>query len=410
MGYRRIILQHYGILAIGFLAAFSGNLGQTFLVGFFQPAISASFSLTSSEFGIAYSLVTLISGCLIFFVGPMLDWWPTRRFASCVVLGMALGILLLTLSPWAILALLGFGLIRFCGQGLFVHLGTTTAARRIVQARGSALALVTLAIPLGEAFLPSGIASALHVWSWREIWWGALAVLLIVWLPTLLFYPGWPPASRTRTTTSRDRTQHQAPTPTPRPLREARFWRLSLMMLSVAIVNTGIFVFQADMVDEFNATSATFATGFALAAVGRVVGSLIAGRLVDRLGAAIMGRFYLVPLIAGLVIAVILHNAWGILAYMLLSGIVTGMQEPTVTSLLIQFWGSEHLGRLRSIFVAGMVFASGLAPATFGILLDLDIPFTSILIMMIVMVCIGFLLAWGPLTRQVRAQRKEARS
>lgn len=181
-------------------------------------------------------------------------------------------------------------------------------------------------------------------------------------------------------------------------------------MLSVAIVNTGIFVFQADMVDEFNATSATFATGFALAAVGRVVGSLIAGRLVDRLGAAIMGRFYLVPLIAGLVIAVILHNAWGILAYMLLSGIVTGMQEPTVTSLLIQFWGSEHLGRLRSIFVAGMVFASGLAPATFGILLDLDIPFTSILIMMIVMVCIGFLLAWGPLTRQVRAQRKEARS
>ncbi|MCI0510503.1 MULTISPECIES: hypothetical protein [Chromohalobacter] len=85
------------------------------------------------------------------------------------------------------------------------------------------------------------------------------------------------------------------------------------------------------------------------------------------------------------------------------------MQEPTVTSLLIQFWGSEHLGRLRSIFVAGMVFASGLAPATFGIMLDPGISFTGILIMMIVMVCIGFLLAWGPLTRQVREQRREVR-
>lgn len=405
MGYRRIILQHYGILAIGFLAAFSGNLGQTFLVGFFQPAISESFSLTSGEFGIAYSLVTLISGCLIFFVGPMLDWWPARRFASCVVAGMVLGILLLTLSPWAALALLGFGLIRFSGQGLFVHLGTTIAARRVAHARGSALALVTLAIPLGEAILPSGIAQALHIWSWREIWWGALAVLLIVWLPALLLYPNWPPASQTRTTKNPDTAPSEASTPAPRPLREARFWRLSLMMLSVAIVNTGIFVFQADMIDEFNATSTTFATGFALAAAGRLVGSLVAGRLVDRLGPAVMGRFYLVPLIAGLVIAVILHNAWGILAYMLLSGIVTGMQEPTVTSLLIQFWGSEHLGRLRSIFVAGMVFSSGLAPATFGILLDFDIPFTSILIMMIVMVSIGFLLAWGPLTQQVHAQR-----
>lgn len=404
MGYRRIIVQHYGILAIGFLAVFSGNLGQTFLVGFFQPAISESFSLSSGQFGIAYSLVTLISGCLIFFIGPKLDWWPARRFATFVVCGMALGILLLTLSPWAALALLGFGLIRFCGQGMFVHLGTTTAARRIVQARGSALALVTLAIPLGEAILPSGIASALHVWSWREIWWGALAVLMLVWIPALLLYPNWPPPSQTRTTQKHDAEQKKTATPTPRPLREARFWRLSLMMLSVAIVNTGIFVFQADMVDEFNATASTFAIGFALAAAGRVVGSLVAGRMVDRLGPALMGRLYLLPLLAGLVLAVILQNAWGILAYMLLSGIVTGMQEPTVTSLLIQFWGSEHLGRLRSIFVAGMVFSSGLAPATFGLLLDAGITFTTILMLMIAMVSVGFLLAWGPLTRSLHAQ------
>ncbi|MCK0743893.1 MFS transporter [Chromohalobacter nigrandesensis] len=404
MGYRRIIAQHYGILAIGFLAAFSGNLGQTFLVGFFQPAISASFSLTSGQFGIAYSLVTLISGCLIFFIGPKLDWWPARRFATFVVCGMTLGILLLTLSPWAALALIGFGFIRFCGQGMFVHLGTTIAARRIMQARGSALALVTLAIPLGEAILPSGIAGALHIWSWREIWWGALAVLLLVWIPALLLYPNWPPPSQTRPSKS-DASTKKTSTPTPRPLREARFWRLSLMMLSVAIVNTGIFVFQADMIDEFNATSSTFAIGFALAAAGRVAGSLVAGRMVDRLGPALMGRLYLLPLLAGLVLAVILQNEWGILAYMLLSGIVTGMQEPTVTSLLIQFWGSEHLGRLRSIFVAGMVFSSGLAPATFGLLLDAGITFTSILMMMIAMVCIGFVLAWGPLTQSLHAQR-----
>lgn len=401
MGYRNILKLHKDILIIGFLAVFSGNLGQTFLVGFFQPAISESFSLTSSEFGMAYSGVTLISGFLILFVGPLVDWWPAKRFATWVVCGMSLGILLLTLSPWAALALIGFGLIRFCGQGLFTHLGTTTVARTISQARGSALALVTLAIPLGEAVLPGAVALGMSFFSWREVWWILLASLLVVWLPALLRFSHWPPASHTRHAHS----DTEAPVRSPKPLKEALFWRLSLMMLAAPIVNTGVFVFQADLTREFQAPASTFAIGFVLAAIGRLIGSLYAGRLVDRIGAAKMARLYLLPLALGLAAAVVLQNAWGILIFMFCAGAVTGMQEPTVTSLLMQIWGSEHLGKLRSTMVSCMIFSTGVAPMSFGLLLDSGVSFTTILGLLIAMVAVGIALAWAPLGRTIRATK-----
>ncbi len=403
MNYQHVIKQYPGILALCFVAVFSGSLGQTFLVGFFQPAISEAFALSSGQFGIAYSVVTLLSGFLIFFVGPALDWVPARRFAAFIVLAMASGMLLLTLSPWAVTALMGLGLIRFCGQGLFTHLGTTIVAKQVSQARGHALALVTLAMPLGEAVLPSAIAGALLVISWREVWWVMLATLLVVWVPLLSRASLWPEPTQTR-----DRARAKGDSDAaPRPLRDARLWRLSLMMLSIAIVNTGIFVFQADLVEEFDATLSAFAIGFALAATGRVFGALIAGRLVDRLGAAMMARLYLLPLVAGLLIAVGLENTYGIFAYMLLSGLVTGMQEPTITSLLIQLWGSDNLATLRSVFAAGMVFSSGLAPAAFGVLLDAGVAFTTILLLMVAMIVVGWLLAWQPLNQAARGSIEE---
>ncbi|WP_136069313.1 MFS transporter [Modicisalibacter radicis] len=403
MSYKDVVKQYPGVLALCFIAVFSGNLGQTFVVGFFQPAISETFALTNGQFGMAYSAVTLISGFLIFFIGPTLDWVPARLFAAFIVLAMTLGVLLLTLTSWPITALIGLGLVRFCGQGLFTHLGTTVVAKQVAQARGRALALVTLAMPIGEAILPSAIAGALLVMGWREVWWVMLAALLVVWGPVLTLAKTWPRPSHQRCPKG-NRSDADS---SPRPLSDMRFWRLSLMMMSIGIVNTGIFVFQADLVGEFDATPSAFAVGFALAATGRVCGALIAGRLVDRLGAAMMARLYLFPLMAGLSIAVGLQNAYGIFAYMLLSGLVTGMQEPTITSLLIQIWGSRNLATLRSVFAAGMVFSSGLAPAVFGLLLDAGIAFTTILLLMAAMVAMGWLLAWKPLQEAARGISRE---
>ena len=45
-------------------------------------------------------------------------------------------------------------------------------------------------------------------------------------------------------------------------------------------------------------------------------------------------------------------------------GLAMGAQELIVSGLLIQLWGAEHLGRVRSALSGAMVFSSGIAPAS----------------------------------------------
>lgn len=394
MSYLQLIKQHAGLLLLGFLALFSGNLGQTFFIGLFQAPFAEHYQLTSGQFGIWYSVVTLAAGFLIYFAGPALDWVAPRFFGALVVAGMSLGIVLMTLSPWAALGIIGLGLVRLCGQGLFTHLGATVTGKAFTHARGKALGLVTLGIPVGEAILPSAAAALLVIVTWRELWWGLLAGLLMLWLPLLLRSPAWPAADRT----ARDSKKNAEG---PSPLRELRFWQLSLLMLSISIINTGVFVYQAQMTSEFGASTATYALGLIGAAASRFPGALLGGRWVDRFGAGVMGRLYLLPLGLGLILAVWWQGNAGIVAYMVCSGLVVGMQEPVNTSLLVRLWGAEHLARVRSTLVAAMVFASGIAPALFGALIALQIPFFAIMLMMVGLVALAWGLALAPL-REVR--------
>ncbi|MFD2435430.1 DUF2782 domain-containing protein [Modicisalibacter luteus] len=98
--------------------------------------IAERLAISAGEFGIAYSSVTLIAGFVMLHFGPSIDWIAPRRFAMLVLAGLLTGIALLTLAPWAATALLGLGLVRLCGQGLFTHLGNTLTGREFSMNRG----------------------------------------------------------------------------------------------------------------------------------------------------------------------------------------------------------------------------------------------------------------------------------
>jgi MFS transporter, DHA1 family, purine base/nucleoside efflux pump len=107
MGYRLLLRDHRGLIGIAFLAMFTSSLGQSFFIGLFQAPISARLGLTAGQFGTTYALVTLIAGFAVLRLGPTIDWIPPRRFALMVLGGLLAGALLLTLSPWWGLGLLG---------------------------------------------------------------------------------------------------------------------------------------------------------------------------------------------------------------------------------------------------------------------------------------------------------------
>nr|WP_298411860.1 MFS transporter [uncultured Halomonas sp.] len=390
MGYRTLLREHRGLLGIGLLAMLSSSLGQSYFLGLFQTPIAERLSISAGEFGMAYSAVTLIAGFVVLYFGPSVDWIAPRRFLMIVLGGMLGGIALLTLSPWALVALLGLGLVRLCGQGLFTHLGNTLTGREFTHNRGRALGLVSLGIPLGEMILPPLIAALLAWLTWRELWWSLGATLMLLW-SLMLWRLDWPSAPRARPTSA---TRQSGP----RPLCELRFWLLMPLLMALPITMTGLFIFAPQLTADLGATMTAYALALTGMGLAKLPGALLGGRWADHLGPALLARLYLLPYVLALVLAIVAGGNLGVWALMVGGGLAMGMQEIIATGLLIELWGSEHLGRVRATLSAAMVFSTGIAPALLGVLVDAGLDFRFILAGMLGFILLGWLLAQRPIS------------
>jgi len=388
--YFSLIRNQFGLLAIGFVALFTGNLGQSFFIGLFQSDIANSLNLSAGEFGAVYAALTMISGFLVLHYGQKLDWIAPRRYALLVLTALFTGVILLTTSPWLIPAVIGLGLVRLCGQGLMTHFGSTLAGREFTLNRGRALGLVSLGMPLGEIILAPVIALLIGWLSWQQIWWGVAAVIFLLWL-LLLFMAPWPDAPEIKRDSSGNKIKG------PNPMLEKRFWLIIPLTMALPVTLTGIFIFQAQMTTDLNATTTAYALGLTAMGIARFPGALLGGRWIDELGVSLLARLYLMPFALAIILAVIVGGNAGVLILMIGAGISLGMSSPVVDSLLVVLWGREHLGRVRSVKSAFMVFSTGLAPAILGFLIDADVQFESILLGMLVFMVVGWVLALAPI-------------
>ncbi|WP_438970539.1 MFS transporter [Methylophaga sp.] len=390
LGYIGLIRQHFGLLAAAYLAVFTGNLGQSFFIGLFQSDISAYLAISAGEFGSIYAAITMISGFLVMHFGPKIDWISPRSYVLTILSALIAGVLMLTLSPWWALAIVGLGLQRLCGQGLMTHFGSTLAGREFTINRGRALGLVSLGMPSGEVILPPTIALLVTWLTWQQIWWSILAVLIVLWM-ILLLLVDWPEAPRKKV----DKKTQQNTGPS--PMRELRFWMLIPMLMVLPITLTGIFIYQAQLTEDLGASATTYALALTGLGLSRFPGALLGGRWIDEFGATTLARLYLLPFAIALFAAAIIGGNIAIWILMLGAGLALGMSSPIGDSLLVRLWGREHLGHVRSLKSAFLVFSTGLAPAFLGFMIDAGVTFQSILFGMLIFLIVTWLLAQSPI-------------
>lgn len=390
LSYAGLLKNHFGLIAAAYLAVFTGNLGQSFFIGLFRTDISEYLNISAGEFGSLYAVITMISGFLVMHFGPKIDWIAPRRYVLSVLTALTIGVLMLTLSPWWGLCIFGLGLQRLCGQGLMTHFGSTLAGREFKTNRGKALGLVTLGMPTGEIILPPIIALMAVSYSWQQVWWSILAVLIVLWVLLILFVD-WPPAPRQK----HENKQHKDAGPS--PTRDLRFWLLLPMLMVLPITLTGIFIYQAQMTLDLLASPTTYALALTGLGIARFPGALLGGRWIDEYGATTLAKLYLVPFALALLFAATIGGDIGIWVLMLGAGTALGMSSPIGDTLLVRLWGRDHLGQVRSLKSAFLVFSTGIAPAFLGFMIDASVTFQSILLGMLTFLVIAWVLAQGPI-------------
>ena len=369
-GYAYLFRNHRGLLLIAYLSVFSSSLGQSFFIGLFQVDISTALGITAGQFGTAYASVTLLSAGALMYFGPKVDWIPPRQFALAVLIGLIVGVLLLTTTDLFWLGLLGLGLMRFNGQGMFGHLGNTLAGREFKTARGRALSLVSLGYPSGEIVLPLLVTFLLTLLSWQQAWWVLACSWSLMWMLLLGFAP-WPQSPA--------RLNKAERAAGPKPLRDKRFLMLLPLIMALPIISTGLMIYQAHLTTDLGANPAAYALALTGLGIARIVGALFVGPKIDRFGSAVTARFFILPFALALVLAPILGGSIGLILLMSLSGLVVGFQEPVVNALLVSIWGSENLGRVRATLQSAMVLGTAISPALLGYLIDFGVHFQTII-------------------------------
>ncbi|MDY6981038.1 MAG: MFS transporter, partial [Pseudomonadota bacterium] len=281
--YVAFLWAHRRLLAFGLLTAMLSGFGQTFYIGLFNPQLRDSFNLDHGELGLVYGSATLASALLLTWVGKLYDRSDLRWFLSGAALLLIIGCLLLGTSHGLVVLLLALFLLRLGGQGLMTHIALTTMAQRFHGGRGKAVSIAAMGLPLAEAVFPATAVAALAYLHWRELWLLGSVVVLVLFLPLLLWllkgaHGGELPAETREAHYSRDWSRREV----------VQDWRFALLVpaaVAAPFTVTIVFFHQIPLADAKGWSTELVASGLALFAVGHVGGLLGAGPLVDRLTA-----------------------------------------------------------------------------------------------------------------------------
>ena len=243
------------------------------------------------------------------------------------------------------------------------HASITGMARAFLRHRGKAIALATLGHPAGEAVLPILAVSAAAAFGWRHVWLGA-AALLVLAFPLLWRLMGRGDEARP---VARGPTAGQAEARSytrAAMLRHRRLYLIVPALIGPSFIVTGLFSHQVHLTEAKGWELSWFATCFAAYAGASTAALMLAGTLIDRLGAIRLMPIYLLPLCLGSMILALGSHDLVALAFMSLAGLTSGAAVTVLTAMWAAVYGLAHLGASLT------VVSSALGPAVMGWLID----------------------------------------
>lgn len=392
MSYLPFIRANPRFLAFGFLVAAFSSFGQTFFIGLFGAEIRGTFDLGHGGFGTIYSLGTVASAASMVWLGRWIDWFDLRGFTAAVCAGLVAACFVMGAAPTIVVLGVAVYLLRLTGQGLMSHIAITAMARYFEAGRGKAVSLASMGHPAGEVALPVVTVALIGLLGWRNTWFAIGVLLGVVLIPLVLFLLKGHGTRHRRYIEAResmDASLRDGDWTLSAVLRDPRFIMIVPGLMAPSFIVTGFFFHQAQLVEAKGWSMAWFAATFTAYAVATVMSSLLAGPLVDRAGALRVMPLFMLPLGCALLFLAGVDAPWAALAFMVVAAMTTGAGHPITGAMWAEAYGVTHIGAIRSLHHALMVFSTALSPAVMGILMDGGMSLETIALLCVLWVLAG---------------------
>lgn len=387
--------RNFSWLAGGVLLTFCSSVGQTFFISLFAGEIRSDFDLSHGDFGLLYMLATLGSAITLIWLGKIVDHFEVANLAKLWILAIAGAAILLSIAQNWIALLLAIYLLRLFGQGMLTHTALVAMGRWFHAERGRAVAITTTGHQLGEGLLPILMVSLLVLVNWRVAWLLAAAGLLLLALPLshkLLA------VARTPSSAERDQSERGKQWTRAEVLKDVPFWMVCTGVLAPAFIGTSVFFHQVHLAQIKLWAPSVVASSFVMMSVTSICVGLLAGQLIDRFSARVMLPLFLCPLGVGCASLGYFDAPWSMQLFMFFLGTSYGISSAVFGSIWPEIYGTRHLGAIRAIVSAAMVFSSALGPGMTGWFIDRGIGFERQLYFMSVY-CLFMMLILFPISK-----------
>ena len=358
------------VVVFGFIFTFFSSFGQSFFLGLFNAPIRTELEISHGQFGNVYATATIFSSLLLIWVGKKIDEYRILYYSFFVIFLLFLSSLFFSFIDDIYLLALGIFLLRFSGQGLMSHTATTTISRFFNKTRGRALSTIWFGLSSAEFILPVFVTYLFLIYSWRTVWHG-IAIIIIILLPFIIIN-----TIRTIKLDSRERNQSPAKSFKIKNwrrrdvIKDYRFYIVSLNMLAMPWIATGVFVYQSFISDSKMWNVYTIPKGFMVYSIASIVTLFFSGFLVDRFTSRKLIPLMNIPLLIAMFILFNYQNELSAFIFLGLIGVSNGLANVLGSSTWAEIYGVKFIGSIKALTAAFMVFSTAFGTAVFGFMID----------------------------------------
>lgn len=355
------------ILGLAIVTAALSVPGQTLGVSVFVESFISDLSLSRDAVSLAYLIGTLIGALGMPFVGRSIDRVGVRKAMTWIAVGFGIGLVFMSGVQGFVSLAVGYGMIRFLGQGSLSLVSTLTVTHWFDRRRGLALGIMATSVSALMALGPIGLNVMIEAYSWRVAWILAAVVVWFVVIPIARFGiidkpalvgqlpDGGPVEGEIMAPPRKSLTRSEA-------VRTRRLWVILAASGATGMLSTALNFHQISLLGEAGLSAGEAALMFAPQVIGSSLAGLGFGALADRLHGRWLIMAAMSLLAAALLMVNFLNSTSDILLYAILLGAAGGASRTVGSALPPRWFGTEHIGAIQGFGTFTNVASTAVGP------------------------------------------------
>jgi len=217
--------------------------------------------------------------------------------------------------------------------------------------------------------LPVLIVYLLTITAWQNIW-IAISILVLIFLPIISFILIKNLNFDSREETDQEELRNIKQWKRTEVLKDYRFYIVCLNMLAMPWIATGVFVYQSFITESKDWGAYVIAQSFMVYSILSVITLLISGFLIDKFTSRKLLIFMNIPLLVSTLVLIFFDTPLTAFIFLGLIGISNGLANVLGSSTWAEIYGVKHIGSIKALTTALMVFSTAFGTALFGFLID----------------------------------------